>query len=203
MRRIVLQEMVSLDGFAAGPNGEFDWPLADEEFEKHANELLDTADTLLLGRKTYEMFATYRPTAASSPTGTMGGPEGAEFTVPTSPTKAHKEVARKMNSYRKVVFSRSLIKVEWANSILVREVNPKDIDEMKRQNGKDMLLLGSIDLARSFIRHGLIDEYRLWVNPIILGKGMALLEGFDRRKLGFAGTRTFGSGLVELRYKQL
>ncbi len=202
MRRIVLQEMVSLDGFAAGPNGEFDWPLADEEFEQRANELLGKADTLLLGRNTYQMFASYWPTAPSSPTGTMKGSEGAEFTVPTSASAVHEAVARKMNSRRKIVFSKTLDRVEWANSTLMRAVVPQEIVEMKGQPGKDMLLLGSIGLARSFMEHGLVDEHRVWVNPILLGKGRPLYGEKERRRLELVGTKTFRSGLVELHYRQ-
>ncbi|MGA2666091.1 MAG: dihydrofolate reductase family protein [Nitrososphaerales archaeon] len=201
MRKIVLQEMVSLDGRATGPNGGFDWPLADEEFEAHSSELLDAADTLLLGRNTYRMFASYWPTAVSSASGTMRGSDGAEFVVPTSPSVVHERVARKMNSYRKIVFSRSLARVEWTNSILAKEIVPESVTEMKEQAGRDMLLLGSIDLAHSFMKHGLIDEYRIWVNPILLGGGDPLFAGTERRKLEFLGTRTFGSGLVELHYR--
>jgi dihydrofolate reductase len=193
--------MVSLDGFAAGPNGEFDWPLADEEFERHANELLDGADTLLLGRNTYQMFASYWPTAASSATGAITGPEGADFAVPTSPSSVHDEVARKMNSYRKVVFSKSLGRVEWANSTLVRDVVPAEITEMKRQPGKNMLLLGSLGLAGSFMRQRLVDEYRIWVNPVLLGKGRPLFGEGGTQRLEFLGTKTFKSGLTELHYQ--
>ncbi len=202
MRKIVLQEMVSLDGFAAGPKGEFDWPLADEEFEQHAGNLLGTADTLLLGRNTYQMFASYWPTAVPSATGKLKGPGGAEFAVPTSPSAAHQEAARRMNAYHKVVFSKTLETVEWNNSTLVRELVPEDVVAMKQRKGRDMLLLGSIDLAQSFMKHGLIDEYRVWVNPIVLGTGKPLFGKMDRHRLELAGTRTFGSGLLELHYKE-
>lgn len=200
-RKIVLQEMVSLDGFGAGQNDELDWHLADEEFELRANELLGDADTLLLGRRTYQGFASYWQTALSSPNGRMKGTDGAEFVVPTSPTWVHTEVARKMNSYRKIVFSRSLAKAEWANTVVKREVVPQELAEMKNQPGKNMLLLGSLDLAHSFMRHGLVDEYVLWANPVILGTGKAPFGG-ERRRLELLGTRTFRSGLVELHYRQ-
>ena len=97
---------MSLDGFMSGPNGEFDWPLADEEFEWAAKGILDSADTLLLGRNTYQMFYRYWPSAISLTAGKMQGPDGTEFIVPTKPNTAHEEVARKMNEYRKMVFSK-------------------------------------------------------------------------------------------------
>jgi len=203
MRKIVVQEMMSLDGFMAGPKGEFDWPLADEEFERHANELLNAADTLLLGRSTYQMFASYWPTAASSASGTMKNSVGVEFTVPTSVSNTHDEVARKMNSYRKIVFSKTLDRVQWNNSVLAREVDPKDIIKMKEQPGKNMVVLGSAELVWSLMKLRLIDEYRVWVNPIILGRGKPLFGMLnDRRKLKLTETKTFGSGLIELHYEQ-
>ena len=203
MRKIVLQEMMSLDGFMSGPQGEFDWPLADEEFERHANQLLDTADTLLLGRITYQMFASYWPTAASSASGRVKNSDGVEFAVPTSISLVHNEIARKMNTYRKIVFSKTLNMVHWNNSILVKEVDPKEIDRMKEQPGKNMVVLGSAELVWSLMRSRLIDEYRVWVNPIILGAGKSLFGALnDRNKLKLAGTKTFDSGLIELHYEQ-
>jgi dihydrofolate reductase len=204
MRRIVLQQMMSLDGFMSGPNGEFDWPLADEEFEWHVNGLLASADTLLLGRNTYQMFSSYWPTALSDASGTMKRSNGVEFAVPTSANYAHEEVARKMNGYRKIVFSRTLDKVEWKNSILVNEVVPEEIRKWKEQPGKNMALTGSAELSQAFMRADLIDDLRLWVNPVILGKGKPLFGAqAERRKLRLSGTRTFGSGLIELYYQSV
>jgi dihydrofolate reductase len=173
--------MMSLDGFMAGPNGEFDWPLADGEFERHVNHVLNNVDTILLGRKTYQMFASYWPNAATNPTGTMKNSGGAEFAVPTSVSNAHYEVARKMNSYHKLVFSKTLDKVEWSNSVLLKQVYPKEMTRMKREPGKNMVVLGSAELASALMNFGLIDEYRVWLNPIILGKG--------ERKASLSGTK--------------
>ena len=203
MRKIVLQEMMSLDGFMAGPNGEFDWPLADEEFEWYANGLLNAADTLLLGRNTYQMFASYWPSAASSATGTLRKSDGIEFVVPTNETSVHDQVAARMNAYRKIVFSRTLDRVEWNNSVLVREVDPTHIVKMKQEAGKNMPVLGSAELVWSLMKSRLIDEYRVWVNPIILGRGKPLFGSqSDRSKLKLVGTKSFESGLVEQYYRQ-
>jgi dihydrofolate reductase len=107
-----------------------------------------------------------------------------------------------MNAYRKVVFSKTLDKVEWNNSTLVNEVVPKEIIKMKEQSGRNMIILGSAELVRSFMEAGLIDDYRVWVNPIILGKGKPLFGPLnDRHKLNLVGTKTFGSGLIELHYQ--
>jgi dihydrofolate reductase len=195
---------MSLDGFMAGPRGEFDWPLADDEFERHVDDLLDNADTILLGRNTYQMFASYWLTAATSPTGTMKHSGSAEFVVPTSVSNAHDDVARKMNSYRKIVFSKTLENVEWNNSTLLKEVDPKEISRLKQHSGKDMLVLGSGELVSALMKFGLIDEFRLWINPIILGKGKSLFGALDdRQKLNLVRTKTFGSGLMELCYERV
>lgn len=192
--------MVSLDGFIAGPNGELDWHLADEEFEKQAVELLDTVDTLLFGRVTYEGMASYWPTAVTSPTGTLDA-NGVKITVPTGASKVHTEVANKMNSLAKIVFSRTLEKVDWNNSRLLKEVNQQQIMEMKQQPGKDMVLFGSADLSSTFMRLDLIDEYRIFVNPIVLGKGKPMFKDLGKRyKLKLVKTKIFGSGVVGLYY---
>lgn len=121
--------------------------------------------------------------------------------MPTSASNTHNEVATKMNSYLKIVFSKTLESVQWNNSIVVREVVPKNINEMK-QPGKNMIVLGSAELAWSLMKHGLIDDYRIWLNPIILGSGKRLFGTRDeRRKLKLVDTRTFGSGLIELYYQ--
>jgi dihydrofolate reductase len=203
LRKIVIQEAVSLDGFMAGPKGEFDWPLADEEFEQHANLLLENADTFLLGRMTYEWFAQYWPTALTSQTGVAGDPTGPQFVVPTTVSNTHDEVARKMNSYRKVVFSKTLSNATWNNSTIIKEVRPDEIKKLKEEPGKDMVLLGSASLASTFVRLDLIDEYRLWINPIILGGGKPLFGPLPgRRRLELADTKRFSSGLISLTYRK-
>jgi len=133
----------------------------------------------------------------------MKNSDGVEFAVPTSVSNVHNEVARKMNTYRKIVFSKTLDKAQWNNSILVRDVDPKEIIRLKEQPGKNMVVLGSAELVWSLMKSGLIDEYRLWVNPIMLGRGKSLFGALDdRQKLKLAGTKTFRSGLIELHYEQ-
>jgi dihydrofolate reductase len=200
MRRIVLQEMISLDGFLAGPHGALDWPLADEEFEQRAAEHLDGADTLLFGRKTFEMMAGYWPNAIASPRGTLES-DGRSFAVPTAPTSAHAAVARRMNAIDKIVFSSQLGKAEWGPSRIVRSVDPAEIAAWKQATGKEMILLGSVDLASEFIRLGLIDEYRFFVNPIVLGAGTSVTGSLGSpRPLHLQSTHAFRSGVIELRY---
>lgn len=174
--------MVTLDGFFEGPNGELDWHNVDEEFNEFAIAQLDSADTLLFGRVTYQMMASYWPTPAA---------------MADDPT-----VAGKMNGMSKIVFSRTLVNAEWNNTRLVKDNSVAEISKLKQQPGKDMLLFGSADLASALTRAGSIDEYRIMVNPVVLGKGKPLFRGIkDSLRLKLVNTRTFRSGNVLLYYE--
>ena len=202
MRKVILSEALTLDGYFAGPHGEFDWPLADEEFERYTNdETFSNVDTILFGRVTYEMMASYWPEALTNSSGRMAGADGVEFAVPTAVSNTHNEIARKMNSLQKIVFSRTLEKVEWRNSTIIREIIPEDIKKIKSQGGGDMIILGSGSVASEFAKNNLIDDYRLFVNPIVLGEGRKLFAWQNSRlKLDLVGTKAFKSGAVELRF---
>ena len=182
MKKIIFQMMVSLDGYFEGPNKELDWHLVDGEFNEYASDLLSSVDTILFGRVTYQLMASYWPT------------QTAKTDDPV--------IAEKMNSLAKIVFSKTLSKAEWNNTVLVKENAAEAISKLKRQPGKDMVIFGSSDLTVSLIDSGLIDEYRIFVNPVILGTGKPLLKGLkDRLNLKLIGTRLFESGLVMLCYK--
>ncbi len=180
MRKIIAQEMVTVDGYFAGPNGELDWFVWDDVLKNLSRDMLKSVDTLLFGRVTYDMMAAYWPTVSDE-----------------DPV-----IQKAMNGLPKIVFSRSLEKAEWNNTRLVREVIPEEILKMKEQPGKDMVIYGSGSLVSEFARHGLIDEYRLIVNPVVLGSGKPLFRGFkDHLKLNLLDARTLGSGNVLLRYQ--
>ena len=182
MRRIIFQNMVSLDGYFEGPNREIDWHLVDAEFNEFANDFLKSVDTLLFGRVTYEGMASYWPT---------------EMAVHDDPT-----IARLMNSLAKVVVSTTLKKVEWNNTRLIRENVIEEISRLKQQPGKDIAIFGSSDLAVSLIQAGLIDEIRIFINPVILGGGKPLFKGIKNRlKLKLLSTKVFQSGNVLLSYQ--
>lgn len=185
MRKIIVSEMVSLDGFFAGPGGEVDWHVVDEEFnEKYAVPLLNSVDTLLFGRVTYELMAGYWPT-----------PEA----IKNDPI-----IADKMNSLPKIVFSKTLKKVDWNNTRLVKEVLTDEVVKLKQQYGKAMVIFGSGTIVSTLTQLGLIDEYRLIVNPVILGSGKSLFKGLkDRLRLQLLETKKFNSGNVLLRYEPI
>jgi dihydrofolate reductase len=182
MRRVLFQMMVSVDGYFEGPNRELDWHNVDAEFNEYAIAMLDSVDTLLFGRVTYQLMASYWPTPAA--------------------IKDDPIVASKMNSLHKVVFSRTLAKAEWGNTTLVKNDVAAEVLKLKRQPGKDLIILGSSDLALTFIEQRLIDEFRIMVNPVVLGSGKPLFKGINERlKLRLTKLSTFKSGNVLLYYE--
>jgi dihydrofolate reductase len=177
MRRLCWQMMVTLDGFMAGPNGELDWHVVDEDFMKYALDMRNSMDTMLFGRVTYQMMADYWPSSTQ--------PE-----------------ALMMNDFPKIVFSRTLTKAEWKNSRLVKENIGEEVAKLKQQSGKEIVLIGSANLASTFTRLGLIDEYRIFVNPVVLGTGQATFKDIkDRVALRLVKTQTLRSGVVLLNYQ--
>ena len=142
MRKVILLMHISLDGFAAGPNGEMDWIRVDDEMFDDGGQLTATADTALYGRVTYQMMAGYWPTAADSP----------------DASKHDIEHGHWANAATKLVFSRTLTTVEWENSRLVRDNIAEEIRKLKTEPGKNLLMIGSIRTAHTFMQLGLIDE---------------------------------------------
>ena len=186
MRKIITTTWITLDGFIASPNGEMDWVIVDEEMGTYEYDIISAADTLLLGRVTYQSFAGSWPYVPDNPDASDG----------------EKEYARKLNAMRKIVFSRTLSGVEWNNSSLVKEVLPEEIAKLKQEPGRDMLIYGSASIVQTLTNHGLIDEYQLLVHPVVLGGGKPLFQDIrERRKLKLVKTKTFPSGVVGLYYQ--
>ena len=186
MSKVILSNMVTLDGFFEGPNKELDWHIVDEELNEYANDLLSNVDALLFGRVTYQLMADYWPAAATNP----------------STSKSDLEIADKMNNLPKIVFSKTLQEVKWNNSRLVKENIAEEISKMKQQPGKDMVIFGSGSIVSTFMQLGLIDEYRIIVNPIVLGNGNPLFKGINgKQNLKLLNTKVFDSGIVILFYE--
>ena len=179
MRKIIVSNYVSLDGFFAGPNGEIDWFVWDEETAKYSRGLAASIDTILFGRVTYELMAGYWPTIATE------DPVITEY----------------MNHSPKIVFSRTLEKADWKNTKLIKELNKEEILNLKKQPGKDMVIYGSGSIVSTLAKWGLIDDYRLFVNPVVLGSGKPLFKGLDGKlQLKLFSTKTFHCGVVLLHY---
>jgi len=165
-----------------------DWvgEICDEAMGKYENELISSADTLLLGRVTYQSFAGSWPHVPDNPNASEG----------------EKEYARKLNAMRKVVFSGTLESVERNNSTLMKEVIPEEMERLKHETGRDMLIYGSASLVRPLTNLGLIDEYQILVHPVILGGGKPLFQDLkDQVKLKLVNTKTHPSGVVVLSYQ--
>jgi dihydrofolate reductase len=178
---------VSLDGFVAGPHGEMDWIRFDGQLVDDVAELTDTADTALFGRVTYEMMAGYWPTAADSP----------------DATKHDIDHARWVNNAPKLVVSRTLESVDWQHSRIVRDDFPAEIARLKQQPGKNLLMIGSTKTAQTFMQLGLIDEYRLNVNPVVLGSGSPLFADTKQQiNLQLVSAKMYASGVVGLHYRK-
>ncbi len=180
MRRVIMWNVVSLDGYFEGPSK---WDLErihavwSEDLERFSLDQLASADTLLFGRVTYEGMASHWPSAE--------GP-----------------VADSMNSVQKVVFSRTLEKADWNNTRLVRGPAEEEVARLKAQPGKNILIFGSADLCSTLMRHDLIDEYRVGVSPIVLGQGTPLFKpGAVSKALRLVDAKTLDKGLVILSYR--
>ncbi|MBM9575864.1 dihydrofolate reductase [Leptospira sp. 201903070] len=176
--------MVSVDGYFEGPNKEIDWHLVDDEFNEYAFDFLNQIDTLLFGRITYELMENYWTS---------------EEAIENDP-----QVAQRMNDVEKVVVSRTLKNPKWKNSKLIQGDLEKEIRKIKQQTGKNIAIFGSSDLTLPLIRAGLIDEFRILINPILLGKGKSLFQGLpEAQKLKLEQTKIFKSGNVFLSYRPI
>jgi dihydrofolate reductase len=182
MRKLIYSMGVSLDGFIAGPAGEIDWSAPDEELHRFHNDQTRELGAHLCGRRLYEVM-TYWETAEENP----------------SLPEHELEFARIWKALPKVVFSTTLEKVE-GNSRLVRDGVAEEVARLKEHPGKD-LAVGGAGLASTLMAPGLIDEYRLFVSPVVLGAGTPFFPPLDQRiNLELIETRTFGSRVVYMRY---
>lgn len=182
MGKLLVFNMISLDGFFEGLDHELDWHVTDEEFDLFAIEQLRQIGTILFGRKTYQMMAEYWPTQTA---------------IEEDPV-----VADLMNSLPKVVFSRTLKSANWANTELVQGDSGKLVQEMKNSTDEDLILFGSAELMNTLIKNNLVDEIRLMLNPVVLGRGQPLFSDPDLRlRLNLLNARPFKSGNVLLNYE--
>lgn len=194
MRKVIAMIHLSLDGFAAGPNDELDWISYDDELEQYAHSLHARTDTVIWGRRTYDLMAGYW------------------LTVPENPasTAAELEHARWLGTATKIVVSRTLDRVEWdaandaQNTVLIKDNIAEEINKIKQQPGQDIWFLGSRMLAQTFMQLDLIDEYRLNINPTVLGHGKPLFDGVTRAfPLKLLEAKTFKSGVVAMQYQPI
>lgn len=182
MRKIVFFMLTSLDGYFEAPGRNIDWHTVDEEFNEFAEQQTSEFGALLFGRVTYELMASYWPTDAAKQDDPV--------------------IAGLMNQMPKFVFSTTLQAVEWENTELVKTDFVEVVTALKQESGKDVAIFGSSDLTVSLMAHDLIDEYRIMINPIILGEGRTVFDGIHGQvKLNLINVRTFKNGNVLLSYE--
>lgn len=187
MRKVILQDFISLDGYASGPDGNVDFVPAitqgDDGFDRAQLEFARTIDTILLGRVTYQLFADYWPKITTN----------------------EDKVADVLNHTPKIVFSKTLERAPWgkyAEATVIRTDAAAAVRDLKRQTGKDLVIWGSISLAQSLMQAGVIDEYRVVVCPLTLGTGVPLFGAqTPKLQLRLEEIRRFGNGEVELTYR--
>ena len=185
MRKITLLLHTSLDGFAAGPAGEMDWIRIDEDLFDIVKTLTDQADTALYGRVTWQMMEKYWPTAASK--------RGA--------TKHDREHSEWYNRTEKVVVSNTMVLAGIPKTTIMNGDIPQKIHELKKSTGKDILLIGSPSVVRALTEHNLIDNYRLFINPVILGKGIPVYTTIKERiQLTLGSAKQLPCGVIALFY---
>jgi dihydrofolate reductase len=185
MRKIIFFINMSLGGFIAGPNGEMDWIASDDEIWDDFIALQNTADTALYGRVNYQGAEGYWQSGA----------------VQQATSKGEVEHAQWLAQATRIVFSRTLEQVAWPDTRIINGHITEEITELKQQPGKNMILFGGADIAANFAEQSLIDEYRIYVNPVVLGGGKPLFRANeDKLNLKLLETKTFRSGVVALRY---
>lgn len=186
MRKIKLQMQLSLDSFVSGPHGEMDWMVWDwdDTLKTYAGELTNSADTFLMGRATGEGMAMYWPTVASNP----------------ESKEEDKWMADKLNTLPKVVFSRTITSIDWTNVRVANDI-VDEVRELKKEPGRDILLYGGASLVSSFIGENLIDEYHLFINPAVIGRGKTIFSNLrERMNLKLVKTTPSTTGIVVLHY---
>ena len=183
MRKLKLQMQTTIDGFVAGPNGELDWMMyedSDDEAKNRVNELVDTSDTILMGRKMTNEFVNYW-------TKVVENPKSPEY-----------EFAKKMIDTPKVVFTKTLDESPWANTLLAKGDIVEEVNRLKNQKGKDILVYGGADFVSSLIKENLIDEYNFFINPTAIGRGMTIFGKLEDKSssLKLDRSQSYNCGIV-------
>jgi dihydrofolate reductase len=187
MRKLILSMQVSLDGFIEGPNGDMSWLIKDdEELWLDLFEMLGSVDLLLLGRVMFPEYRNYWKQVLTKP----GSP---------SNEVAYAQLAEKTNH---IVFSNTMKDPEWTNTKIINGRVSEEVAKLKNQTGKDIQVVGGAKLAATVIEAGLVDEYRLRINPVIVGSGKSFFKDQNtKRFLELISTKKLKSGIVIARYK--
>jgi dihydrofolate reductase len=195
MRRIVVFDRVSADGYFTAPDGNLNWVVPEEDLDKEATSNMDAQGTLMFGRRTYEMFAGFWPHQLDNRAGAQD---------PHMPGRRPPEMhamAVFINNAIKIVFSRSLKDVKWKNTRLINKFDRREVEGIKKEPGADILIFGSGSIVSLLAQNDLIDEYQFIVGPVLIGDGRTLISGMSKTiGLKLAEAKPYKSGNVKLRY---
>jgi dihydrofolate reductase len=186
MRKLKLQVQMTVDGYIAGPNGELDFMVWnwDDELRQYTTAITEPVDCIILGRKLAEGFIPHWATVAANP-------DNPEFTA-----------GKKFTDTPKVVFTKTLDKSEWDNTVLAKGDLVEEITKLKKQDGQDIIAYGGATFVSALIKHGLIDEYHLFINPTAIGNGMPIFKELDsKQNLTLVKSTSFDCGIVVLNYE--
>jgi dihydrofolate reductase len=188
MRKLRLQVQISIDGCIAGSNNEMDWLLwddilRDDNYIKYLNEITESVDTIIMGRKMVDEFIPYWTEVMNKP---------------DDPWNAF---AKKMVEIPKVVFTKTLYKSEWANTDIATGDLKDEITKLKNLDGGDIIVYGGASFDSSLVKEKLIDEFYLFVNPIVIGNGKTIFKNLEMQKLTLIESKVFDCGLVLLYYE--
>jgi dihydrofolate reductase len=186
MRKLKLQVQMTVDGYIAGPNGEMDWTLRDwdNELNQYVTALTESIDCIVLGRKLADGFIPYWADVAANP----DRPDNA--------------AGKKFTNTPKVVFSRTLEKSKWDNTALAKNSLIEEINTLKNQDGGDIIAYGGANFVSGLVKHDLIDEYHLFINPAAIGTGMSIFKELDGNlHLTLKKATSFECGMVVLNYE--
>jgi dihydrofolate reductase len=184
LRKLKLQVQMSIDGCIAGPNNEMDWLVWDDKYKEYIDELIESVDTIFMGRKMVDGFISYWSDVMSKPDDQWNA------------------FAKKMIETPKVVFTKTLNKSEWINTDIATGELKDEITKLKTQNGRDIIVYGGASFDSSLIKEKLIDEFYLFVNPVVIGNGKTIFKDLNEiQKFTLIESIVFDSGIVLLHYE--
>ena len=190
MRRIIMFNRVSADGYFADAEGGLNWAVPDPDLDVDASSGSNGIDMMLFGRVTYDLFEAFWPTA-----------DDEDPHAPGRRNPSIKHMAKFINDNKKVVFSRTRKELTWKNSELIRDFTPAAVEALKKQPGNDIIVFGSGSIVSELSEHRLIDEYRFIVDPLLLGKGKNMIRDLPESvRLELRDTKRYGSGNLALTY---
>ena len=184
MRKLRLQVQISVDGCIAGPNNEMDWLVWDDKYLKYVNDITESVDTIIMGRKMVDGFIPYWTEVMNKPDDPMNA------------------IAKKMIEIPKIVFTKTLTKSNWINTDIATGDLKDEITRLKSQDGRDIIVYGGVSFDSSLIKEKLIDELYLFVNPIVIGNGKTIFKDLKEiQRFTLIESIEFDCGLVLLHYE--